>query len=68
MPIAQGKKLGAVIQKNDQNGQYANPVKLISSIWGNCTHLQPRNLVIFMGHQQAQFFRTFGQARHAVDV
>ena len=44
MPIAKSKKLGAVIQKNDQNGPYANPVKLISSICGNGTHLKPRSL------------------------
>ena len=32
MPVAQIKKSGAVIQKNDQYGQYSQPVEFISSI------------------------------------
>jgi len=32
VPVAQVKESGTVIKKNDQNGQYAKPVKFISSI------------------------------------
>ena len=32
MPVAQIKESGAMIKKNEQNGQYPEPVKLIPSI------------------------------------
>jgi len=42
MPVAQIKESGAMIKKNEQNGQYPEPVKLILSIRRNCNHLKPR--------------------------
>jgi hypothetical protein len=68
IPIAQIEESGAVIKKNDQYGQYAKPVKLISSICDNRTHLKPHRLVIFMVHSPDQLVWIFGLVQSVIDV
>ncbi len=56
MPVAQIKKSGAVIKKNNKNGQYAKPVKFISSIRCICHHRKSPCLVT-VANPKAFFIR-----------